>query len=126
MKIDFEKSGGLVPAIVQDATTGRVLMVAMMNQTAWEMTVETKKATFFSRSRKKLWIKGEQSGHTLEVVALQTDCDQDAILVMVNPTVPGVCHEGYESCFFRTLENGEWLITEEKVYDEQAAYEVKS
>lgn len=126
MKIDFEKSGGLVPAIVQDATTGRVLMMAMMNQLAWEMTVETKKATFFSRSRNKLWIKGEQSGHTLEVVALQTDCDEDAILVMVNPTVPGVCHEGFESCFFRTLENGEWLITEEKVYDEQAAYEVKS
>lgn len=126
MKIDFEKSGGLVPAIVQDATTGRVLMLAMMNQTAWEMTVETNKATFFSRSRNKLWIKGEQSGHTLEVVALQTDCDEDAILVMVNPTVPGVCHEGYESCFFRTLENGEWLVTEEKVYDEQAAYEVKS
>ncbi|QYK53610.1 MAG: phosphoribosyl-AMP cyclohydrolase [Fimbriimonadaceae bacterium] len=125
MKIDFEKSGGLVPAIVQDATTGRVLMLAMMNQLAWEMTVETKKATFFSRSRNKLWVKGEQSGHTLEVVGLQTDCDQDAILVQVNPTVKGVCHEGYESCFFRTLEDGEWQVTEEKVYDEQATYEVK-
>lgn len=126
MKIDFEKSGGLVPAIVQDATTGRVLMLAMMNQEAWDMTVETKKATFFSRSRNKLWMKGEQSGHTLNVVDLQTDCDQDAILVIVNPTVQGVCHEGYQSCFFRTLKDGDWQITEPKVYDEQAAYEVKS
>lgn len=126
MKIDFEKSGGLVPAIVQDAATGRVLMLAMMNQESWNMTVETKKATFFSRSRNKLWVKGESSGHTLQVVELSTDCDHDTILLKVNPTVPGVCHEGYESCFFRTLNNGDWQISEEKVFDEKSTYEAKA
>jgi len=126
LKIDFEKSGGLVPAIVQDAATGRVLMLAMMNLDSWNMTVETKKATFFSRSRNKLWVKGESSGHTLQVVELSTDCDYDAILLKVNPTVPGVCHEGYESCFFRTLNNGAWQITEEKVFDEKSTYEVQA
>ena len=113
---------GLVPAIVQDATTGEVLMVAFMNQVAWEKTVETGFATFWSRSRNKLWLKGESSGHKLLVKDILTDCDQDAIVLKVEAIGPGVCHEGYKSCFFRTLENGDWKITGEKGFNPDEVY----
>lgn len=122
MKIDFDKSGGLVPAIVQDAGTGRVLMLAMMDSAAWQRTVETGLATFFSRSRGKLWIKGENSGHVLKVVEARTDCDQDTVLLSVEAVGPGVCHEGYESCFFRRLENGGWTIDQERQFDPAVVY----
>ena len=122
MDLDFDKTGGMIPAIVQDHSTGRVLMVGFMNEEAFQKTVETGFATFFSRTRNKLWMKGETSGHRLVVKEISTDCDQDTVLVRVEALGPGVCHEGYQSCFFRRLENGQWNVTEPQTYDPQAVY----
>ncbi len=107
MAIDFAKEGGLVPAVVQDAATGMVLMVGYMNEEAVRATLGTGIVTFWSRSRKKLWVKGESSGHTLKLVELLTDCDRDALVARALPQGPGVCHEGYASCFFRKLGSGD-------------------
>ena len=96
--IDFEKMGGLVPAIVQDATTKTVLMLGYMNEEAYAKTVETGKGTFFSRSRQKLWTKGETSGNFLNLVSIKEDCDSDALLVMVHPEGP-TCHTGTDTCW---------------------------
>ena len=98
MKIDFEKSGGLVPAIVQDAITKNVLMLGYMNQEAYEKTVSTKKVTFWSRSRNCLWTKGETSGNYLHLVSIKADCDNDTLLVRVHPTGP-TCHQGTDTCW---------------------------
>jgi phosphoribosyl-AMP cyclohydrolase len=122
MNLDFAKSDGLITAVIQDHATGRVLMVGYMNEESFRMTVHTGFATFYSRSRKKLWLKGESSGHRLAVKSIQTDCDRDAVLVQVEAQGPGVCHEGYQSCFFRTLENGEWKVSEERTYNPNAVY----
>jgi phosphoribosyl-AMP cyclohydrolase len=97
-------------------------MVGYMNEEAFRQTVDTGFATFYSRSRRKLWLKGESSGHKLVVKEISTDCDGDAVLVKVVALGPGVCHEGYASCFFRRLENGEWKVAEERAYDPQAVY----
>jgi phosphoribosyl-AMP cyclohydrolase len=122
MNLDFEKAGGLVTAVIQDHATGRVLMVGYMNDEAFRKTVETGFATFYSRSRQKLWLKGETSGHRLVVKSIATDCDQDAVLVEVEALGPGVCHEGYESCFFRKLDQGDWKISDTRAYDPAAVY----
>ena len=122
MRLDFTKLDGLLPAVIQDHSTGRVLMVGFMNEEAFRATVETGKATFFSRSRNKLWIKGETSGHVLAVKEISTDCDHDTVLLKVEALGPGVCHEGYASCFFRKLENGEWITTEPRAYDPAQVY----
>ncbi|MGA9106607.1 MAG: phosphoribosyl-AMP cyclohydrolase [Bryobacteraceae bacterium] len=122
MNLDFEKSGGLITAVIQDHSSGRVLMVGFMNEEAFRKTVESGFATFWSRSRKKLWLKGESSGHRLLVKEIATDCDCDAVLVKVEPMGPGVCHEGYESCFFRRLDSGEWKVAEPRTYDPNAVY----
>jgi phosphoribosyl-AMP cyclohydrolase len=122
MELDFSKLDGLLPAVIQDAASGRVLMVGFMNEEAFRKTVETGYATFWSRSRKKLWMKGEHSGHRLEVRGISTDCDQDAVLVKVRALGPGVCHNGYESCFYRRLEDGQWVEAEPRVYDPGAVY----
>jgi len=122
MDLDFTKSDGLVAAVIQDAATNRVLMVGWMNDEAFQKTVETGYAVFFSRSRNKLWLKGETSGHRLVVKSIATDCDRDAVLVKVDAQGPGVCHEGYESCFFRQLKDGEWQVTDERAYDPGAVY----
>ena len=122
MNLDFQKSDGLVTAVVQDHATGRVLMVGYMNEEAFRQTVETGFTTFYSRSRRKLWRKGESSGHRLVVKAISTDCDLDAVLVQVEAQGPGVCHEGYQSCFFRRLEDGQWTVTDERAYDPAAVY----
>jgi len=122
MNLDFSKLDGLVTAVIQDHVTGRVLMVGFMNEEAWQKTVETGYATFYSRSRKKLWLKGESSGHRLVVKEISTDCDYDAVLLKVEAIGPGVCHEGYQSCFFRRLEAGEWKVSEAKTYDPEAVY----
>ena len=123
--LDFKKDGGLIAAVVQDAKTKRVLMVGYMNREAFDKTVATGHVTFFSRSRQKLWTKGESSGHFLLLRSLATDCDGDALLVEAEPLEPGICHEGYESCFFRAYENGDWRITEQKAYDPDAVYGAK-
>ena len=105
---DFEKRGGLLPAIVQDAASGQVLMVAYMNRTAWQRTLETGRATYWSTSRNALWVKGETSGHLQHVREILVDCDQDALLLKVDQVGGVACHEGYASCFFRRVEGDAW------------------
>jgi phosphoribosyl-AMP cyclohydrolase len=122
MQLDYTKIDGLVAAVIQDHQSGRVLMVGFMNEEAFKKTVETGYAVFYSRSRNKLWLKGESSGHRLVVKEISTDCDGDAVLLKVESLGPGVCHEGYESCFFRKLEDGEWKIAEQQTYDPHAVY----
>ncbi len=122
MDLDFTKLDGLVAAVIQDYKSGRVLMVGFMNEEAFRKTVETGFATFYSRSRNKLWLKGETSGHRLVVKEISTDCDRDAVLLKVDALGPGVCHEGYESCFFRQLDGAEWKITEARAYDPAQVY----
>jgi phosphoribosyl-AMP cyclohydrolase len=122
MNLDFSKLDGLVATVVQDDKTGRVLMVGFMNEESWRKTVETGFVTFYSRSRNKLWMKGETSGHRLVAKEISTDCDQDAVLIKVEAIGPGVCHEGYESCFFRRLDGAEWKITEERAYNPDTVY----
>jgi phosphoribosyl-AMP cyclohydrolase len=124
--LDFDKQSGLITAVVQDAATGRVLMVGYMNREAFDKTIATGHVTFFSRSRQKLWTKGESSGHYLNLKSIATDCDGDALLVQAEPIGPGVCHNGYKSCFYRRLDNGGWVETEKSVYDPNAVYGVKA
>jgi len=122
MTLDFSKLDGLVAAVIQDHISGRVLMVGFMNAEAFRNTVETGFVTFFSRSRNKLWMKGETSGHRLVAKEISTDCDRDAVLIKAESLGPGVCHEGYQSCFFRRLENGEWRESEARAYDPKTVY----
>src|SRR5207247_8208843 len=107
LMIDFYKAGGLVPAIAQDAATGEVLMLAWMNRAAYEETVRTGRACYFSRSRNRLWRKGEESGHVQEVRGVFIDCDADTILLRVHQIGGAACHEGYRSCFFRRVEGND-------------------
>ncbi len=123
MEIAFEKSGGLVPAIIQSARSGEVLMLGFMNAEALAETQRTREAVFFSRSRNRLWRKGETSGHVLRVLEMRIDCDADALLLRVEPAGPGVCHEGYCSCFFRQIEdNGSVRTVEERTFDPAKVY----
>jgi phosphoribosyl-AMP cyclohydrolase len=103
VELAFEKLGGLIPGIVQDRRTGEVLMLGYLNEEALAETQRSGEVHFFSRSRNRLWKKGETSGHVLRVREMRLDCDADALLFMVEPVGPGVCHEGYRSCFFRAL-----------------------
>ena len=98
MELDFEKMGGLVPAIIQDNYTKKVLMLGFMNKEALDKTIETGKVTFFSRTKNRLWTKGEESGNFLNVVSIKEDCDKDTLLIMVNPVGP-VCHKGTDTCW---------------------------
>jgi phosphoribosyl-AMP cyclohydrolase len=120
--LDFDKAGGLVSAIAQDAATGEVLMIAWMNREAFEETVRTRRATYFSRSRNRLWRKGEESGHVQEVRGIYIDCDSDAVLLKVEQIGGAACHEGYKSCFFRELTDGELTVIAERVVDPKAVY----
>lgn len=122
MNLDFKKLDGLIAAVVIDEKSQRVLMVGFMNEEAWQRTLESGAVTFYSRSRNKLWMKGETSGHRLLVKEIRTDCDQDALLITVEALGPGVCHEGYESCFFRKWEDGEWRTVDKQTYDPKAVY----
>jgi len=124
--IDFQKEGGLVPAIIQDERSGDVLMLGFMNEEALSDTQRAGEVVFFSRSRSKLWKKGETSGHVLRVREIRVDCDADALLVRVEPAGPGVCHEGYRSCFFRAVQRdgtartiAERTFLPEKVYGQE-------
>ncbi len=125
-EIDFEKLNGLVPAVIQDSKTRQVLMLGFMNDQALKMTRETGCVVFFSRSRNRIWLKGESSGHKLNVVSISTDCDRDTLLILVEPIGPGVCHEGYESCFFNTWQDDQWQINSEKVFSPETVYGAKS
>jgi phosphoribosyl-AMP cyclohydrolase len=120
--IDFDKSGGLVPAIAQDADSGSVLMLAWMNREAYEETVRTRRAVYFSRSRNRLWRKGEESGHIQEVREILIDCDADTILLKVHQVGGAACHEGYASCFFRRIEADGLKIIAERTFDPKQIY----
>jgi phosphoribosyl-AMP cyclohydrolase len=120
--IDFDKSGGLVPAIAQDAATGQVLMLAWMNRAAYEETLRTGRACYFSRSRGKLWRKGEESGHVQEVRGVYVDCDADTNLLKVHQVGGAACHEGYPSCFFRQVTPDGPRVVAEKVFDPRTVY----
>jgi phosphoribosyl-AMP cyclohydrolase len=120
--LDFDKAGGLVAAIAQDAETGEVLMLAWMNREAFDETVRTGRAVYFSRSRGKLWRKGEESGHVQEVVGVYIDCDADTVLLKVRQVGGAACHEGYKSCFFRKLDAGELTVVAERVFDPEKVY----
>jgi phosphoribosyl-AMP cyclohydrolase len=123
VEIAFGKAGGLVVAIVQDHRTGDVLMLGFMNEEALAETRRSQEVVFFSRSRNRLWKKGESSGHVLKVRELRVDCDADALLVRVEPLGPGVCHEGYASCFFRRLEeDGSAKVIEERTFAPEQVY----
>src|SRR5450432_4923315 len=120
--LDFDKAGGLVSAIAQDAATGDVLMIAWMNRDAFEETVRTKRAVYFSRSRNKLWRKGEESGNVQEVKEIFLDCDNDTILLKVHQIGGAACHEGYKSCFFRRLHGDALTVIGERVFDPKQEY----
>ena len=122
MDIDFQKAGGLVPAIAQDAETGVVLMLAWMNREAYDETVRTRRAVYFSRSRNKLWRKGEESGNWQEVREVFVDCDADTILLKVHQVGGAACHEGYASCFFRRVEPDGLKVVVERIFDPKLVY----
>src|SRR5438034_2395882 len=122
MNIDFDKSGGLVPAIAQDADTGEVLMLAWMNREAYEETVRTRRAVYFSRSRNRLWRKGEESGNVQEVRHIYLDCDADTILLKVHQVGGAACHEGYASCFFRRVTPAGFEVVGERLFDPGMVY----
>ena len=122
LDLDFEKLDGLLAVVIQDAMTQRVLMVGFMNAESYARTLETGFVVFFSRSRNKLWMKGETSGHTLQVVAMSTDCDRDALLITVKANGPGVCHEGFESCFSRTRINNNWIVSDPQTFSPTDVY----
>src|SRR5437773_2372096 len=117
MTIDFEKAGGLLPAIAQDADSGVVLMLAWMNREAYEETLRTRRAVYFSRSRNRLWRKGEESGNVQEVREIYLDCDADTILLKVNQIGGAACHEGYQSCFFRRVEGESLQVVGTPLFD---------
>ena len=121
-ELDFSKLEGLIAAVIQDSVSKEVLMVGFMNEQAYAQTLTTGFVVFYSRSRDKLWLKGESSGHTLQVVNLRTDCDRDALVIEVIANGPGVCHEGYASCFFRIRQGNEWSTTAEKTFSPNDVY----
>ncbi|OPL16497.1 MAG: phosphoribosyl-AMP cyclohydrolase [delta proteobacterium MLS_D] len=118
---DFDKAGGLVPAVVQDAETNKILMLAYMNREAWNRTLETGKATYWSRSRSKLWVKGETSGNLQHVKEVRIDCDADAVLLKVDQK-GAACHLGYYSCFFRRISGEDVEVVEERLFDPEEVY----
>ena len=119
MKLAFEKMDGLIPAVIQDHETKDVLMLGFVDENALDCTRRSGEMHFFSRSRKRLWKKGETSGHMLRVKEILVDCDADALLVRVEAVGPGVCHKGYRTCFFRKMESDETLrVIAEKTFSE--------
>jgi len=122
LDIDFAKQGGLVPVIVQDADDGTVLMLAYMNALALERTLATRKATYWSRSRNQLWVKGESSGNTQDVRDVFYDCDSDTTLIKIRQHGGAACHEGYRSCFFRRVSASGPEVVGERVFDPSEVY----
>lgn len=120
-KINWSEDG-LIPAIAQDARTGDILMVAWMNRESLKRTVETGEAVYWSRSRKKLWHKGEESGHTQKVLELRLDCDEDVLLMKIEQVGGIACHTGRRSCFFQKLEKGQWVAVDPVLKDPHEIY----
>ncbi len=122
INLNFDKMGGLIPAIIQDAETNEVLMLAFMDEKALSLTMETKKTWFFSRSRNKYWMKGEQSGHIQEVVEIYTDCDADSVLIKVKQHGEAACHTGNKSCFYIKREGDEWVEHSNPLFNPEEVY----
>ncbi|WP_028579174.1 phosphoribosyl-AMP cyclohydrolase [Desulfogranum japonicum] len=123
IELDFSKDElGLLPAIVQDHATGDVLMLAYINKLAWEKTLETGKAHYWSRSRNKLWLKGESSGHVQIIKDIYVDCDNDTVIYKVEQLGGAACHKGYPSCFFRRVDGEKLEIVQEIVFDPEKVY----
>ena len=122
IKLDFNKTGGLVPAIVQEYQTGEILMLAYMNPDAFNATLSTGKATYYSRSRQTLWVKGETSGNMQLVKEIRIDCDDDTVLLKVEQLGGAACHTGYRTCFYKKVEDGSIRIMEEPIFDPRKVY----
>ncbi len=124
MKINFEKLGGIVPVVTQDYKSNKILMVGFVNEDAFMTTLKTQKATYFSRSKNRLWTKGEESGNYQEIVDILIDCDNDTLIYKVKQLGhKASCHKGYESCFYRHYLNGEWVYNDEKqLFDPNSVY----
>lgn len=120
--LDFEKQGGLIPAIAQDWQSGEVLMLAYMNRESFEETVRTGRACYFSRSRNKLWRKGEESGNVQHVREIRIDCDADAVVLRIDQVGGAACHTGHRSCFYRKVEDGKIVEEGEKVFNPEEVY----
>ena len=123
--LDFSKGDGLIPAIAQDYQTGDVLMLAYINEDSWNETLKTGNATYWTRSRQKLWKKGEESGNVQKVKEILVDCDQDTVIFKIDQIGGAACHKGYRSCFFRKLEDGELKVVGERVFDPEKVYKKK-
>jgi len=122
IQIDFNKGDGLIPVVIQDASTNQVLMLGYMNRESWEETLKTGKVTFWSRSRKKLWLKGETSGHVQVVKEIYLDCDGDTLLLKVEQMGGAACHTGFQSCFHHRHEEGEWKVSGKRIFDPKEVY----
>ena len=122
IELNFDKLGGVIPVIAQEYKTGEVLMMAFMNREAWEHTLRTGYVHYWSRSRGKLWKKGESSGNLQEVHEIRVDCDSDCLLVMVRQIGDAACHTGFRSCFYRVVKGDELLIDGEKIFDPEKVY----
>jgi phosphoribosyl-AMP cyclohydrolase len=123
ISLNFDKSKeGLLPAIVQDYQTNEVLMLAYINKLAWEKTLETGKAHYWSRSRNQLWLKGETSGHVQNIHSILVDCDDDTVIYKVEQLGGAACHTGHRSCFYRQMDGDDLVTKEEKVFDPNVVY----
>jgi phosphoribosyl-AMP cyclohydrolase len=123
IQLNFNKTGGFVPAIVQDNETGEILMLAYMNQDAFNATLSTGKATYYSRTRQTLWVKGETSGNVQLVKEIRIDCDDDTVLIKVEQIGGAACHTGHRSCFYKKVENGTIRIVGKPVFDPKEVYD---
>jgi phosphoribosyl-AMP cyclohydrolase len=120
--LNFEKQAGLIPAIAQDAESGEVLMFAYMNRESWELTLQTGIAHYWSRSRKKIWKKGESSGNIQEIREIRIDCDADVVLLKIDQVGDAACHTGYRSCFFNLVKDGRVVEDGKKIFDPSEVY----
>jgi len=122
IELNFKKMGGLIPAVVQDYKTGEVLMLAFMNQAAWEVTLATGKATYYSRTRQELWIKGKTSGNMQIIKEIRIDCDDDTVVLKVDQVGGAACHTGHKSCFYKKVEDGSVRIVGKPIFNPEEVY----
>ena len=122
IELNFKKMGGLIPAVVQDYKTGEVLMLAFINQEAWEATLSTGKATYYSRTRQQLWIKGETSGNIQIIKDIRIDCDDDTVVLKVDQVGGAACHTGHKSCFYKKVEDGSIRIVGKPIFNPEEVY----